>query len=61
MKAHQTNAMYIGNALQKHQKVEKVLYPGLQSDKYHDILKKQAKGYGAMMCLLLKADKRKHS
>ena len=54
MEAHQTNAMYLANVLAKHPKVEKVLYPGLETHPGHDIMKKQARGFGGMISFYLK-------
>jgi methionine-gamma-lyase len=49
MKAHCENAMKIAEFLEKHPKVKKVNYPGLQSHPQHDIAKKQMKLFGAML------------
>lgn len=54
MKAHQENAMKIANFLEKHPKVEKVIYPGLESHPQHGIAKKQMKGFGGMITFFLK-------
>lgn len=54
MKAHQENAMKIANFLEKHPKVEKVIYPGLESHPQHAIAKKQMKGFGGMITFFLK-------
>lgn len=54
MKAHQANAMKIAQFLEKHPKVEKVIYPGLESHPQHEIAKKQMKGFGGMITFFLK-------
>jgi cystathionine gamma-lyase len=54
MKAHEQNAMRIANYLEKHPKVERVIYPGLTSHPQHDIAKKQMKGFGGMITFFLK-------
>ncbi len=54
MKAHQENAMKIAQFLEKHPKVEKVIYPGLESHPQHSIAKKQMKGFGGMITFFLK-------
>jgi cystathionine gamma-lyase len=54
MKAHEQNAIKIANFLEKHPKVEKVIYPGLKSHKQHDLAKKQMKGFGGMITFFLK-------
>jgi methionine-gamma-lyase len=43
------NAMAIARFLEKHPKVEQVSYPGLESHPQHEIVKKQATGFGAMV------------
>lgn len=54
MEAHQKNAMAIAEFLEKHPKVEKVLYPGLKSHPQHTIAKKQNSGFGGMMSFYIK-------
>ncbi len=54
MKAHQANAIKIAQFLEKHPKVEKVIYPGLESHPQHEIAKKQMKGFGGMITFFLK-------
>ena len=45
----QANALQIATWLEHHQQVKKVYYPGLPKNPYHDILKRQSNGYGAMI------------
>lgn len=59
MEAHQKNAMKIAAWLEKHPKVEKVVYPGLKSHPQHSIAKKQMKGFGGMITFFLKGDIKK--
>lgn len=54
MEAHQANAMKIANWLEKHPKVEKVIYPGLKSHPQHSIAKSQMSGFGGMITFFLK-------
>lgn len=54
MKAHQENAMKIAKFLEKHPKVERVVYPGLESHPQHALAKKQMKGFGGMITFFLK-------
>lgn len=49
MERHQKNAFAIANFLEKHPKVDKVYYPGLESHKGHNVAKKQMKGYSGMV------------
>lgn len=56
MQAHATNAMQLASFLEKHPKVLKVNYPGLPSNEYHLVAKKQMKnGFGGMLSILLDA------
>lgn len=54
MEAHQANAMKIATWLEKHPKVEKVIYPGLKSHPQHSIAKSQMSGFGGMITFFLK-------
>ena len=54
MERHSTNAQEIANLLESHQAIEKVIYPGLESHPQHDIAKKQMKGFGGMISVVLK-------
>jgi cystathionine gamma-synthase len=48
------NALKLAQYLEKHSKVEKVLYPGLESHTQHNLAKKQLKnGFGAMLSVLI--------
>ena len=49
MKAAQDNACQIAWWLTKQKHVKKVLYPGLPSHPGHEIMKKQSRGFGAMV------------
>lgn len=59
MAAHQKNALKIANYLEKHPKVERVVYPGLKSHPQHRIAKKQMSGFGGMITFFLKGDLKK--
>ncbi len=54
MKAHCSNAKKIAAFLENHPKVEKVIYPGLESFPQHELAKKQMKDFGGMITFLLK-------
>ncbi len=49
MDRQSANAMAVARFLEQHPKVEQVAYPGLESHPQHDIVKKQATGFGAMV------------
>lgn len=54
MRAHQENAMAIAAMLEKHPKVEKVIYPGLKNHPQHGLAKDQMSGFGGMVTIYLK-------
>jgi cystathionine gamma-lyase len=54
MAAHQRNAMELARWLEKHPKVEKVLYPGLESHPQHALAKTQMSGFGGMISCYIK-------
>lgn len=54
MKAHQANAMAVAKFLESHPKVEKVLYPGLESHPQHALAKEQMYGFGGMITFYIK-------
>jgi len=54
MERHNKNAMIIADYLTKHNKIDKVHYPGLESHKDHLIAKKQMKGYGGVVSFEIK-------
>lgn len=56
MKQHCGNAMHLATWLQKHPKVEKVIYPGLPQHPQHLLAAKQMQGFGAMIAIYLKTD-----
>lgn len=49
MEKAQENAFEIVRWLEKQQEVKKALYPGLENHPGHDIMKKQSRGFGAMV------------
>jgi methionine-gamma-lyase len=54
---HCVNAMEIANYLSKHNKVERVYYPGLPSHPGHEIAKKQMSHFGGMLAFDVKGGK----
>ena len=54
MRQHEKNATEIANYLEKHPKVESVVYPGLKSHPQHHIAKEQMKGFGGMITFFVK-------
>ena len=49
MEKAQENSLKIAEFLEKHPKVKRVLYPGLPNHPGHELMKKQARGFGAMI------------
>jgi cystathionine gamma-lyase len=54
MEQHQKNAFEVARFLEKHPKVNKVLYPGLESHPQHQLIKQQTTGFGGMLSFELK-------
>jgi cystathionine gamma-lyase len=54
MREHCANALRIAEMLAGHPRVERVIYPGLDSHPQHDLAKKQMNGFGGMVTILLK-------
>lgn len=54
MERHAQNAMEIARYLEKHPKVERVIYPGLESHPQHAVARKQMSGFGGMITFFLK-------
>jgi cystathionine gamma-lyase len=54
MERHAANAIEIAKYLEKHPKVECVLYPGLESHPQHAIARKQMTGFGGMITFFIK-------
>jgi len=48
------NALRLAQRLEKHQKVNRVIYPGLPSRPYHELAKRQMKGFGGMVTIEVK-------
>jgi cystathionine gamma-lyase len=56
MEQHQKNAIYLAKILEAHPKVNKVMYPGLESHPQHALAKEQARGFGAVISFEIKGD-----
>lgn len=54
MKAHCENGALVAQFLKNHPKVEKIYWPGFQDHPNHDIAKKQMRGFGGMISIVLK-------
>ena len=49
MRQHQKNAIRIAKFLESHPRVNRVIYPGLESHPQHELAKKQMSGFGGML------------
>jgi cystathionine gamma-lyase len=54
MDRHCDNAMKVAKHLEAHPKVERVIYPGLESHPQHAIARKQMRAFGGMVTIYLK-------
>ena len=54
MRAHCANAMELASWLEKHPRIEKVIYPGLPSHPHHALAGRQMQGYGGMLSVYVK-------
>lgn len=54
MKAHCANAMELAGWLEKHDAVERVIYPGLKSHPQHELAKRQMDGFGGIISVEVK-------
>ena len=56
MREHEANAKLVAAFLEKHPKVEKVIYPGLESHPQHALAKSQMSGFGGMLSFVIKGN-----
>ncbi|MCB0292519.1 MAG: PLP-dependent transferase, partial [Calditrichaeota bacterium] len=49
MRQHQKNAIRIAKFLESHPRVNRVIYPGLESHPQHELAQKQMSGFGGML------------
>jgi cystathionine gamma-lyase len=54
MERHAQNAMEIARYLEGHPRIQRVIYPGLESHPQHALARKQMKGFGGMITFLVK-------
>jgi cystathionine gamma-synthase len=54
MERHNANGLAIARFLEKHPRVERVLYPGLESHPYHDIAARTMRGCGGLVTFFVK-------
>jgi cystathionine gamma-lyase len=56
MERHAANAAAVAAHLERHAKVERVIYPGLESHPQHGLARQQMRGFGGMISIYLKGD-----
>jgi len=56
MQRHSENAFELAQWLERHPKVARVHYPGLESHPQHALAKRQMQGFGGMLSVTLKTD-----
>jgi cystathionine beta-lyase/cystathionine gamma-synthase len=54
MERHSRNALRVARFLEEHPRVERVLYPGLESHPHHGLAGRQMKGFGGMVAFRLR-------
>jgi cystathionine gamma-lyase len=59
MKAHCESALELAKWLEKHQAVERVIYPGLKSHPQHALAKRQMDGFGGIITIEVKGGLKK--
>lgn len=54
MRAHDANAREVAAFLEKHPRVDRVIYPGLSSHPQHALAREQMSGFGGMITMFIK-------
>jgi cystathionine gamma-lyase len=54
MERHGANAQAVAEYLERHERVERVLFPGLASHPQHELAKRQTRGHGALISFFVK-------
>ena len=54
MQQHNENGQRVAEFLETHPRIEKVYYPGLASHTYHDVARRQMRGFGGLVTFLIK-------
>lgn len=54
MERHDQNGRRVATFLEEHPKIEKVVYPGLKSHPQHELAKRQMRGFGGMITMVVK-------
>ena len=54
MQRHNANGQAVAEFLASHPRIEKVYYPGLAAHAYHEVAKRQMRGFGGLVTFLVK-------
>lgn len=54
MQRHNENGQRVAEFLERHPRIEKVYYPGLESHAYHDVARRTMRGFGGLVTFLVK-------
>lgn len=54
MECHQRNALHLARRLERHPRVEAVLYPGLASHRAHERARRTLSGFGGMLSIVVR-------
>ena len=54
MQRHNANGQAVAEFLASHPRVERVYYPGLKSHPYHDVARRQMRGFGGLVTFLVR-------
>ena len=57
MERIQSTALKLAKAVEHHAKINRVVYPGLEAHPGHEIMKKQARGFGGIITMIMKTGK----
>ena len=54
MRVHSENAGHVARVLSRHPRVERVMYPGLETHPRHDVARRQMSAFGGMLSFLVR-------
>ena len=61
MERHNANGIAIANYLKNHPAVDKIYWPGFETQPNHEVAKKQMRGFGGMISFTLKGDSKEQA
>jgi cystathionine gamma-synthase len=54
MQRHNQNGLAVAQFLEQHPRIERVFYPGLESNVYYDLARQSMRGFGGLVTFLIK-------